>query len=43
MRAVSAVPRFRRVDLDGTDHTFTPVEAQERLSDVLTDHLTSRY
>jgi dienelactone hydrolase len=43
MRALAHVTGFRRVDLDGTDHTFTPVGTQEAVSDLLTEHLTSRY
>jgi pimeloyl-ACP methyl ester carboxylesterase len=43
MSALAAVPGFRRVDLSGTDHTFTPVAAQEHVSDVLTEHLAVRY
>jgi hypothetical protein len=43
MRGLSGVPGFRRVDLDGTDHTFTPVGIQEAVSDLLTEHLTKHY
>lgn len=43
MRALVAVPGFRRVDLDATDHTFTPIAAQERVIDLVTDHLLARY
>jgi dienelactone hydrolase len=43
MRALAGVPGFRRVDLDGTDHTFTPVGTQEAVSDFLTEHLAARY
>ena len=43
MRALADVHGFRRVDIDGADHAFTPVDAQERVSDVLTEHLVSRY
>jgi hypothetical protein len=39
MRELLASPRFQRVDLDGADHSFTPVAIQERVSDVLTEHL----
>jgi hypothetical protein len=39
MRALGGVRGFRRVDLPSTDHAFTPVDAQERVSDVLTEHL----
>jgi hypothetical protein len=43
MRALADVHGFRRVDIDGADHAFTPVDAQERVSDLLTEHLVSRY
>jgi alpha-beta hydrolase superfamily lysophospholipase len=43
MRGLADVPGFRRVDLVGTDHSFTPVAAQRRVSDLLTEHLTRRY
>jgi alpha-beta hydrolase superfamily lysophospholipase len=43
MRSLSSVTSFRRVDFDGADHTFTPVAAQERLSDILTEHLVAKY
>jgi hypothetical protein len=39
MRALGAVAGFERVDLDGSDHSFTPVAAQKRVSDLLTEHL----
>ena len=39
MRALGGVRGFRRVDVPSTDHAFTPVDAQERVSDVLTEHL----
>jgi len=43
MRALGDAPRFRRVDLDGTDHSFTPITTQERVSDLLAQHLAERY
>lgn len=43
MRALAAVPGFKRVDVTGADHAFTPVDAQRRVSDVLTEHLVARY
>jgi hypothetical protein len=43
MRALVGTPGFERVDLDGTDHTFTPVGTQEAVSDLLTRHLDRRY
>jgi dienelactone hydrolase len=39
MGAVSGLPRFHRVDIDGADHSFTPVTLQERVSDLLTERL----
>jgi len=43
MRALSGVAGFRRVDIAGADHTFTPVTTQERVSDLLTQHLVGHY
>jgi pimeloyl-ACP methyl ester carboxylesterase len=43
MRALVDLARFRRIDLDGTDHTFTPVAAQEQVSDLLTGHMVANY
>jgi hypothetical protein len=34
---------FRLEMMDGTDHTFTPREAQERLTALLTEHVVSRF
>jgi pimeloyl-ACP methyl ester carboxylesterase len=34
---------FRRIDVDGADHSFTPVVAQAQVSDLLTEHLVGRY
>jgi alpha-beta hydrolase superfamily lysophospholipase len=42
MRALAGVPGFRRVDLVGADHTFTPVAMQARVSDYLTERLGAR-
>jgi len=39
MRALGDVRGFRRIDISGTDHAFTPVDAQRRVSDALTEHL----
>ena len=41
MRALAGVPRFHRVDIDGADHSFTPVTLQERVSDLLTERLVA--
>jgi dienelactone hydrolase len=43
MRALAGVAGFRRVDVDGADHPFTPVTVQEHVSDVLTEHLVARH
>lgn len=43
MRALSAVPGFERIDLTGTDHTFTPVSVQERVSELLSRELQQRF
>jgi alpha-beta hydrolase superfamily lysophospholipase len=43
MRALEGIAGFRRFDLDGADHSFTPITAQRRVSDLLTDHLIARY
>jgi hypothetical protein len=41
MSALSAVPGFRRIDIDGSDHAFTPVAVQRRVFDLLTAHLSA--
>jgi alpha-beta hydrolase superfamily lysophospholipase len=43
MAALASVPGFRRQDFPGTDHTFTSLYSQERLSQVLTDHLSAHH
>ena len=43
MRALAGVSGFQRFDLDGADHSFTPVTTQQRVSDLLTEHLAARY
>jgi hypothetical protein len=43
MRALSEVRGFRRIDLVGTDHAHTPVDAQAQVSNALTDHLLQRF
>ena len=43
MRELTAVRGFRRHDFLGMDHTFTSLYAQERLSEVLTEHLSTRH
>lgn len=43
MHALGRVSGYQRVDLDGTDHSFTPVTTQKRVSDLLTEHLATRH
>jgi alpha-beta hydrolase superfamily lysophospholipase len=40
MTALAGLPAFRRVDVDGADHSFTPVVLQERVSNLLTEQLS---
>jgi dienelactone hydrolase len=40
MRALEGQPRFRRVDLRGTDHTFTSLYAQRLVAELVTEHIT---
>lgn len=41
MQSLRDVPSFRRVDVEGADHTFTPVALQDRVRDLLSEHLTA--
>jgi pimeloyl-ACP methyl ester carboxylesterase len=43
MRELSILSGFRRVDIPGTDHTFTAQWAQARVAETLTEHLKRRY
>jgi alpha-beta hydrolase superfamily lysophospholipase len=43
MKALTRVAGFRRQDFVGIDHTFTSLYAQEKLSQVLTDHLSANH
>jgi len=43
MRSLASVPGFRRIDFGSADHTFTPIGAQEGLTEVVVEHLLSRY
>lgn len=43
MRDLEGLPGFRRVDLPGADHSFTPVAIQQRVSDLLTAHLCAAH
>ena len=36
-------PRFRRVDIEGTDNTFTSVYAQDFVLRTIADHLVARH
>jgi alpha-beta hydrolase superfamily lysophospholipase len=42
-RRLAGRPNFRFEVIDGPDHTFTPLWAQRRLLEMLTEHLTSRF
>ncbi len=39
MLALEGLSHFRRVDLEGSDHSFTPASMQERVIDLLTEEL----
>jgi alpha-beta hydrolase superfamily lysophospholipase len=43
MREAESLPRFRRVDVRGTDHTFTTVASQRRVADLVTDEYLVRH
>jgi alpha-beta hydrolase superfamily lysophospholipase len=43
MRELAGLSGFRRVDVPGTDHTFTAQWAQARVSETITEHLKQRY
>jgi alpha-beta hydrolase superfamily lysophospholipase len=43
MRALTGVAGYERVDLDGADHSFTPVAVQARVSDLLSEHLQAHH
>jgi dienelactone hydrolase len=43
MRSLGGIGGFRRIDIDSADHAFTPIDAQARVSDLLTEHLLTRY
>lgn len=43
MRALTSVPGFQRVDVKGTDHTFTARWAQDQVAATITAHLKQRY
>jgi pimeloyl-ACP methyl ester carboxylesterase len=42
MRGLSELAPFHRFDVEFADHTFTPVSTQQRISDLLTEHLLAR-
>ena len=42
MRDLQGVNGFLRIEIAGADHAFTPMEAQRRVSDALTEHLLAR-
>jgi pimeloyl-ACP methyl ester carboxylesterase len=43
MHELANVERFRRVDLEGTDNTFTSIHAREVAQRTITDHLVGRH
>jgi alpha/beta superfamily hydrolase len=43
MRALATVTNYRREDLQGTDHTFTSVWAQQHVRTTIRDHLARRH
>ena len=43
MRAAERLPGFRRVDVDGADHTFTTLASQRRVSDLVTAEFLAGY
>jgi dienelactone hydrolase len=43
MREAEGLPRFRRVDIRGTDHTFTTIASQRRVTDLVTDEYLARH
>jgi pimeloyl-ACP methyl ester carboxylesterase len=43
MRELVTLHGFRRVDIPGTDHTFTAQWAQARVAETITEHLRRRY
>ena len=43
MREAEGLPHFRRVDVRGTDHTFTTVASQRRVADLVTDEFLVRH
>jgi alpha-beta hydrolase superfamily lysophospholipase len=43
MRALVRLSGFRRIDLPGTDHTFTSVWAQAHVNELVVRHLAERY
>ncbi len=42
MRDLQGVNGFLRIEIPSADHAFTPMEAQRRVSDALTEHLLAR-
>lgn len=43
MRALTEVANYRREDVDGTDHTFTSVWAQQHIRATILEHLAKRH
>jgi hypothetical protein len=42
MKALS-IPGYERIDLEATDHTFTPVGVQERVLELLSERLAAAW
>lgn len=43
MRSLKKLRDFRRIELDGTDHTFTSIFAQRLVADLIVGHVAGRY
>jgi alpha-beta hydrolase superfamily lysophospholipase len=43
MGALEGAAGFRRVNIEGADHTFTPISTQTLVGNVLAEHLAARY
>jgi len=43
MRALADLPGFTREDVAGTDHNFTSLWAQDRVADLVTEHVARRF
>lgn len=43
MRALAGLERFTRIDIDGADHTFTPLSSRARVGDLVTEYLLQHH